>query len=295
MVNSVCLVSFRRISVIVLTLLFSLGSTAVAQEFLFPRLELPTIPMPRGMADAWLDTRDKLVNEGSQQWLANRNRIRDQLLSDAGIDLQTATSLLNTGEFLLDQSTGTLKILSGGLPAVKEVAYSRSRACFNKGPTACLQDIRNGSAAVSAAAACASGGGWSICQEAVRLGQLPPANADKYVNTVGKVMSDWERREPRGTPPIPPNRPVNNQPAGWVPSSTRTPSQSLRQVVYFPFPSYSTSMPVAVSQFEFGTTNNYGGWNIFSITDGRPLYFSVYVPTESRYHYFYSNGLRFFP
>lgn len=271
----------------------SWGSVVLAQL----NLQLPTIPMPRGLTDAWLETRDEIVNQTNQEWIRQRNRIRDEVLANAGIDLQTATALLNTGEFLLDQSTGTLKVLQGGLPAVKEVAYSRSKACFAKGPTACLQDIRNGSAAVSAAAACASGGGWSICREAVRLGQLPPANADRYATLIGRVMSEWERQAPSGSPPMPSvNIPVNPQ-TGGVNSSqpaSQLPGVPRPNNVFYPFPAYQTSPPVMVNQWSLGTTNNRGGWNIYLI-DGRPLYFSVYVPGQNTYHYFYPNGLRFFP
>jgi len=272
---------------------FSWGGSAIAQF----NLQLPSIPMPRGLTDAWLETRDGLVDSANQEWLRQRNRIRDEVLASAGIDLQTATALLKTGEFLLDQSTGTLKILQGGLPAVKEVAYSRSKACFAKGPTACLQDIRNGSAAVSAAAACASGGGWSICREAVRLGQLPPANADRFATTIGKVMTEWERRAPSGSPPVPPvNTPVNPPTVGgnYSQAPTQFPGAPKANNVFYPFPVYQTSPPVMVNQWSFGTTNNQGGWNIYLI-DGRPYYFSVYVPGQNGYHFFYPNGLRFYP
>jgi len=119
-----------------------------------------------------------------------RNELRDKVLGEAGISLGMAKMLLNTGDFLMDQTTGAVQILSGGLPAIRREAENRSKACFAKGPFACLQDIQNGYAAVSAAAACVSGGGMKICQEAVRLGQLPPAKAD-YVARTYDVISRY--------------------------------------------------------------------------------------------------------
>lgn len=119
-----------------------------------------------------------------------RNELRDKVLGEAGISLGMAKMLLNTGDFLMDQATGAVQILSGGLPAIRREAENRSKACFAKGPFACLQDIQNGYAAVSAAAACVSGGGMKICQEAVRLGQLPPAKAD-YVARTYDVISRY--------------------------------------------------------------------------------------------------------
>jgi hypothetical protein len=179
---------------------------------------------------------------------------------------------------------------------MKPIAYSRSKACFNKGPTACLQDIRNGSAAVSAAAACASGGGWSICQEAVRLGQLPPASADKYAKTIGNVMTEWERRSPSGTPVVSPVTIQRSNPRG---ETINSPAQVAfgKPNVYYPYLNQviQTSAPVAISQFLFATTNNANGWNIYSVSDGRALYFSVYIPWENRYYFYYPDGLMFYP
>jgi hypothetical protein len=285
---------FRPASVAAATLSL-LGSPVPAQSLL-PNIKVPTVKLPRPLTDAWLDARKSVVREGADLFLEQRNRLRDGILADAGLSLQTATSLLNSGEFLADQVTGSLKIISGGLPAVKEVVYSRSRACFAKGPTACLQDIRNGSAAVSAAAACASGGGWSICQEAVRLGQLPPSSADRFANTIGQVMTEWEQQMPREAPITSSVYNPNFPPTSDARSPVESPVQAQRES-YYPYVAMvaQTSSPVAIDQYTFGTTNNANGWNIYSLSTGRPLYFSAYIPYLRSYVFYYPDGLQFYP